>query len=202
MTTLSWPAFSVQPTRFEWWLEALTQEHVSPFSGSAQTQETPGAKWAARVEYHNASPADCNLHYAFIAQMRGRAGRVYLGNLGRPAPQGAGGGTPLVAGGSQTGTALAIDGAALSASPWLKAGDLVGIGGRLHMQVADVATDGTGAATLTLAPPIWTAYADNAPLTLTLPTATFMFRQDRQGWAYEPGSLGRTTFVYDLIEFF
>jgi hypothetical protein len=61
MTTLSWPAFSIDPTRTEWWLETLTQEHRSPLTGAVQTQELLGARWSTRVEYHNLGEADARL---------------------------------------------------------------------------------------------------------------------------------------------
>lgn len=198
--SLAWPSVSVPPSRFEWWLESQTQEHVSPLTGAAQTQAMPGVRWAARAEYYNVSRADADLFMAFIAQMRGRAGRVALGNLGRPAPRGVGGGTPLVAGAGQTGTTLNVDGGPLSTSGWLVTGDIVGIGSRLHVLTANAGTDGSGAATLSLAPPILTAPADNAAVTLSLPTVDFMFRADRQGWQYEPGALGRMSFVFDLVQ--
>ena len=73
MTTLSWPAFSIDPTRTEWWFETLTQEHRSPLTGAVQTQELLGARWSTRVEYHNLGEADARLAWAFIGSMRGRA---------------------------------------------------------------------------------------------------------------------------------
>lgn len=202
MTTLSWPAFSVPPTRFEWWLESATQEHVSPLTGAAQTQELPGARWAARVEYLSLAAADATLAKTFISAMRGRAGRVFLGNLGQPTVRGVGGGAPLVAGAGQTGSVLAVDGGPLSVSGWLAAGDLVGVAGRMYMLTAAANTSGAGAASLSLAPPVWTAPADDAPVTLAAPTCTMMFRADRQGWTYEPAALGRHAFVFDMIEVF
>lgn len=202
MTTLTWPAVSVDPTRFEWWLQSITQEHVSPLTGAVQTQELPGAHWQARVEYLNVAEDDCRLLWAFVGLMRGRAGRVYVPNFGRPSPEGIGGGSPLVNGGSQTGATLVVDAAPLSTTGWLVPGDFVGVGGELYMVTDDVDTDGSGNASIPIAPPLRNSPTNNAAVTLTSPTVTMMFAGDRQGWTYEPGLAGRHTFAFDLREVF
>ena len=202
MTTLSWPAFSIDPTRAEWWLETLTQEHRSPLTGAAQTQELLGARWSTRVEYHNLGEADARLAWAFIGSMRGRAGRVYVPNFGRPTPKGIGGGTPVVSGAGQTGSTLNVTGGPLTTSGWLVAGDLIGVNGTLHLLTATANTDGSGNSALAIAPPLRTSPADAATITLERPTLTCMLNSDRNGWTYEPASMGRHTFVFDLVEVF
>lgn len=198
--SLSWPAVSVQPTRWEWWLETATQEHIAPLSGDVQTQELPGARWACRAEYHNVQVSDARLLMAFIAQMRGRAGRVATANLAQPTIRGTATPVPTikVIGANQTGVSLLVDG--ITPGTGFLPGDLFGLEDRLYMVLAAVTADGLGQATLSLGPPIWTAPANNAPLTIVSPTIDMMFRGDRQGWAYEPGYAGLMTFIFDLIE--
>lgn len=200
MTTLAWPAVSVQPTRMEWWLQAITQEHVSPLTGALQTQELPGAYWRVRVEYHNLLEADCRLIWAWLGKMRGRAGRVYLPNLGRPTPKGVGGGSPAVSGASQTGASLQVSGGPLSTSGWLVPGDFIGVNGQMYLVTADVATDGSGVAAIPIAPPLRESPPDLGAVTLSSPTITALLSDDRQGWTYEPGYMGRHTFTFDLRE--
>ncbi len=202
MTTLSWPSVSVNPTRSEWWLQGLTQEHRSPLSGAVQTQELPGAHWTARIEYHNVAGADARALQAFIGKMRGRAGRVYVPNFGRPTPAGVGGGTPVVAGAGQTGSTLNVSGGPLSTTDWLVAGDLVGVNGQVYMVTANATTDGSGAAALAIAPPLRSSPASLSAVTLSYPTFVGMLADDRQGWTYEAGHLGRLTFIFDLVEVF
>lgn len=202
MTTLAWPAVSVDQTRFEWWLQSITQEHVSPLTGAVQTQELPGAHWQARVEYLNVTESDCRLLWAFIGVMRGRAGRVYVPNFGRPTPEGVGGGTVYVGGSGQVGATLHVAGCPLSTAGWLVPGDFVGVGGRMYLVTDDVDSDGTGSADIPLAPPIATAPTDLSTVVTDRPTVTMMFAGDRQGWTYEPGLSGRHTFAFDLREVF
>lgn len=181
MTTIAWPEFSMAPQRVEWTLTSPTLDTVSPLDGTTQTQELAGAVWGLVVEYKFITEADANKMKAFLLKMRGRSGRVLLHNLERARPQGTASGSPLVAGAGQTGTALAIDG--LAAGATLLAGDMVGIPGQLFMVVADATADGTGAVTLTIEPPIRTAPADNAAVTLLKPTCSMRLTEDLARWS-------------------
>jgi len=51
---------------------------------------------------------------------------------------------------------------------------------------------------LTFEPPLRSAPADNAALTLSSPTATFMLANDEMKWSTQPGKF--TTFSIDAIE--
>lgn len=90
--------------------------------------------------------------------------------------KGVGGGTPLVNGANQTGSALVVDGAPASATGWLRQGDLIVVaGGSVVFDVtADVNTSSVGAATIPIHPPIFTGKspADNAAVTID-PTTIF-----------------------------
>mgnify|MGYP000846173780 CR=1 FL=1 len=198
--TIAWPAVSVEPHRFEWWLESMTQEHRSPLTGATQTQELRGARWACRVEYYHLQEDDCRLMWAFHGQMRGRAGRVSVPHFGRPRPHGVGGGSPTVDGAGQTGATLNVASGPLSTSGWLVPGDFLGVNGRMHMVTATTNTDGTGDAAVAIAPPLGSSPANGAAVTLVLPTITMMLGSDRNGWTYEPGMAGRHTFIFDLVE--
>jgi len=83
---------------------------------------------------------------------------------------GAGGGTPLVNGASQTGTSLITDGWPNSTAI-LKAGDLITCANitTVYEITADVSSDGSGNATLTINPPIFSggSPANNAAITVT-----------------------------------
>jgi hypothetical protein len=177
MTTLTWPTLTRSgPRDFELTLEANTQTFVSPLSRATQTVEMPGARWLASFTLENLLEADTALLQAFMAKLRGRAGRFTLHNFARPVPRGTASGSPLVKGGSQTGTALIIDG--LAAGATLLTGDYIGVNGELKIVVADATADGSGEMTLTIEPPLRASPADNAAITLVQPTATFMLTDD------------------------
>jgi hypothetical protein len=79
--------------------------------------------------------------------------------------RGDGGGTPLVAGASQTGASLNTDGWPATTTV-LKAGDYFSVNGELKMVTADCVSDASGNATVEFAPILRSAPADNAALTL------------------------------------
>jgi hypothetical protein len=186
MTTLAWPAITRSgPRDFELTLEANTQTFSSPLSRAVQTVEMPGARWRVSFTLQNLQEADTALLQAFMAQLRGRAGRFALHNFARPVPRGTASGTPLVKGASQTGTSLNIDSLAIGAT--LLAGDYIGINGELKIVVADATANGAGEMTVTFEPPLRSSPADNAAVTLASPTATFMLTDDAMRTITRPG---------------
>jgi len=84
---------------------------------------------------------------------------------------GAGGGTPLVNGASQTGSSLDTDGWPASTSGVLKAGDIIKVAGIPYILdvTADADSDSGGNATLSISPPIFSggSPADDAVITYT-----------------------------------
>lgn len=92
------------------------------------------------------------------------------------AANGAGGGTPLVNGADQSGTSLVTDGWTASAAVRMKAGDCFTVAGVdvLFRATADISSDGSGNATITIQPPIvaGSSPANNAALTIASATLT------------------------------
>lgn len=92
---------------------------------------------------------------------------------------GAGGGTPLVQGASQTGATLITDGWTGSTTV-LKAGDVLTIAGLnpVYEVTANVTSTASGTATLSLSPAILTgnAPADNAALTINSTPGSVLYR--------------------------
>jgi hypothetical protein len=84
-------------------------------------------------------------------------------------PNGAGGGTPLINGASQTGEDITTDGWSNSITGVAKGGDVLRIAGLspLYQVVIDANSNGSGQATIKLNPPIPAGYspADNAAIT-------------------------------------
>ncbi len=197
MTTLTWPTLTrTAPRDVEWTLQSNTIAFQSPLSGAVQTVEFPGARWKVSFVLENLLEADAALLRAFGAKLRGRAGRFTLHNFARPTPRGTIAGTPLVKGASQTGVSLLIDGCTVGTT--LLAGDFIGVNGELKMVVADATANGSGEMTLTLEPPLRASPADNAAITTTQPTATFMLSEDAWRVVTRPGVL--SDFAIDAVE--
>ena len=190
MPTLIWPA-GLLPSAMEWGLQANTQSFESPLTGSVQTLELPSPRWLATLTFEHLKDSEAATLQAFLARLRGRAGRFTLHNFARPAPCGTAAGTPLVAGAAQTGTSLNLDG--FTAGTTLEAGDLIGVNGELKMVTALATADGAGAMAVTFEPPLRASPADNAPVTLSQPTATFMLAEDVSRWSVAPGLINSLT---------
>jgi hypothetical protein len=186
MTAIAWPTLTrTAPREVEWRLKSNTVAFQSPLSGAMQTVEFPGARWEVGFVLENLQEPDTALLRAFLARLRGRAGRFTLHNFARYTPRGSIAGTPLVKGAAQTGTSLLIDGCTVGTT--LLAGDFIGVNGELKMVVADATADGSGEMTLTLEPPLRSSPADNAVITTAQPTATFMLTEDAFSVLTRPG---------------
>lgn len=196
MTTISFPAISRLPREFSFGVVWNTQVFSSPLTQSVSTVEIPGARWKMQFRLANFEEADAALVQVMLMQLRGRVNRLALYNLARRTPRGTLAGTPLVAGASQTGASLAIDGC--TAGTTLLKGDMFAVNGELKMVCADATADGSGTMTVTFEPPLRSSPADNAPITTSQPTALFMLESDEQMWSTKPGV--RSDFTISLIE--
>jgi len=201
MATINYPNTTIftKPQAFEFGLRFNTMIHTSPLTGYVQTVGLTGARWTAQITFAGQSPENAATIEAFIVSLKGQQNRLALYNLARPSVNGTGNGTPLVAGGSQTGTSINTDGWANSETV-LKAGDMIGIGGELKMVTADVTSNGSGEATISFEPAIRTSPSDNSAVDITAPTALFILteneiRSRRTQALYEPLTI-------DLVEVF
>jgi len=180
MPTLTFPTLSRQPSSIMMLLRPNTMVFESPLNGAVQTTDLPGARWICEITYDNLFKADRLLMQAFLAQLRGRAGRVYLWDMSHPIPAGSATGSPLVNGASQTGATLITDGWTAGQSPIIKAGDLFAVNGELKRIVSDANSNGSGQATLTFEPPLRASPVDNAVITVDKPKFTGMLIDDDQ----------------------
>jgi len=106
----------------------------------------------------------------------------------------------LVAGGSQTGSALLIDGLPVSSAGLLRAGDWMEVGGELKRLTADLNTDSTGTAYALFEPGLRNSPADNAPVIFRNPMGRFLLSDESVGWRTTPGIISdiELTLVEDL----
>lgn len=200
MTILSLP--TIHAAELKWALATNTQTFSSPLSNATQTAELPGARWTASVTFRNRQAPEHRAWMAKLAQLRGSSGRCYLSPSFAYPLMGVGGGTPLVNGGSQTGTSLIVDGCPNSVTGWLKVGDYFsfdnGLGQReLKIVTADVNTDGSGNATITFEPPIRSAPVDNATIEINAPSAVMRLVDDSQAaWTISAPNFGAATIQF------
>lgn len=75
---LTFPA-GFAPNRIQWHLEANTSTFMSPLTRSVQTLELAGARWVCDMTFPSMRPEKWRTFAAWLAKMRGQAGRVYFG---------------------------------------------------------------------------------------------------------------------------
>ena len=142
----------------------------SPFTLRTQVIAHAGQRWEAEVSLPPMGRAAAEEWIAFLVSLKGPLGTFLMGDPLGATARGSAGGTPLVNGGSQTGSELTLDGATVSQTGWLKAGDWIQLGSgtstSLHKVLADADSDVSGNVTLDIWPDLRSSPADNAAVTV------------------------------------
>lgn len=170
---------NISPDALDFGLIANTQSLRSELDGTVQTLGLPGDIWSATLTYTNRQGADARILRAFLASLRGQAGRFYLSPPDY-VRAGVGGGTPLVKGAAQVGSAIVTDGWPVSTAGVLLAGDYFQIGAELKMVTADASSDASGNCTISFVPPIRNSPADNSAVVIDSPKCTMMLSDGKQ----------------------
>ena len=126
MTTYTFPSITPNQSTIE--LQSNTQSFVSPITGATKTVDRGGERWLMKLSFNSLQDANRGTLMAFLAKLNGQQHRVSTYNHAAN-NQGAFGGTPLVAGASQTGKSLSVDGCSISITDWIKAGDFFSVNG-------------------------------------------------------------------------
>lgn len=185
-------------------LKRAVSASTSPFTFSQQVYKHQGSCWEGSVQFRPVHRSDAGLIQSFLAELDGQYGTFLYGDPDAIAGgrMGTGGGTPLVAGGSQTGTTLAIDGCTGSVTNWLKKGDYFSIGtglsSRLYQVTQNADTTSGGATTLNFRPALRSSPADNAALNITTPKGLFRLDSNAADWSSNEVSI--YTFNISFVE--
>lgn len=170
-------------------LHAPSQSLVSPLSQSEQTVEILGARWLATYELAAMIREEAEEWIAWLTSLNGMSGRFYGHDPSAASPRGAASGSPVTDGGGQVGTSLASRG-------WtpntliLRAGDYIAWNApsgwrELHQVTADATSDGSGGATLSLAPPVRESPADGESLIVTAASCVMRLKDDSAEWTVD-----------------
>lgn len=128
------------------------KEHVHAFQGQA---------WGAEVILPTMTREQADEWTSWLLSLNGPQGTFRLGDPLAEEPRGLGPSGALVKGGGQSGQSLLIDGLPLSTSGILLKGDYIEVEQRLYKVLSDVASDGSGEATLDIWPRLRTSPIDN-----------------------------------------
>lgn len=176
-------------TSMEFRREAQVGMSESPFTLSQQSYVWNATRWLLTISWGPLyNVVDANDIEGFLLALNGREGSFLAGDLTRPLALGTWvGQSPLVAGASQTGKTLAIDG--LSAGSTGAKGDFFQLGSgatsRLYRLTQGFTANGSGQATLDFWPGLRTSPGDNDPLTIAAPKGLFMLAENVSGWTLQ-----------------
>lgn len=184
MSILNFPAVNANSAEFG--LVSNSQSTRSELNGAIQTLAIPGDMWTCSETFTNKFDPDARILRAFVASLRGEAGRFYKSP---PAYKraGSGLGTPLVKGANQTGLSLLTDGWSASKSGVLLAGDYFQVGNELKMVTIDANSDSGGNCTIYFVPPLRAIPADNASVVIANPCCVMKLKDPNQSkWQCQP----------------
>ena len=205
MSLITFPSVSAYSVDFR--CQFVVAESTSPFTLSSQVYNWGSARWEGEITFETfaySSPAEKAELRAFLMACNGKANTF---NIGDPeyttfGKRGVGTGTPLVNGGTQTGKSLITDGWTNSTTNIMRAGDMIQLGSgltaQLYMLTADVNSNGSGQATLSLNRPLLSSPADNAAIVVNNPVGHFRLADNNIGWQGNPS--GRSKIVIPIIE--
>lgn len=167
----------------------------SPFTFQQQTYENQGDIWQVDLSIEVFSRVDAEAYNTFLLKLNGRKGTFTMPIFGSETPLGSAGGTPLVKGASQTGHDLVVDGCPVSTTGWLKSGDWIQLGTRLHKVLNDVNTNSSGEATITVMPKIVVSPADNDPVVVSNAKGVFRLVKNENPINAKPDGKHRISFT-------
>lgn len=170
----------------------------SPFTFAGQTHAYSGQAWQADITLPPMKRDDAEQWIAWLISLRGQYGTFLLNDPSATSPRGSAGGTPLVAGASQTGGTLDIDGCTASQTGWLKAGDYIQLGSgsstRLHKVLQDADSNASGEVSLDIWPHIRTSPSDDATVVTSSAKGIFRLASNEQSWSVNEASIYGITF--------
>ena len=167
----------------------------SPFTFAGQAHAYAGQMWAADVSLPPMHRADAERWVAWLISLKGQLGTFYLGDPLAELPMGSArdADTILVNGDVSSGDTISIDGAALSQTSYLKAGDFMQIGSGISRQLfkvlSDTDTDGSGAAVVDVWPNVRTAITDASPVTVQSAQGVFRLASNETNWSVNNASI-------------
>ena len=188
----------------QWGIARAVSQSQSPFTYSTQVHKFTGSKWYSTVTLPPMKRSQANEWLAFFMQLNGQFGTFTMGDPDAKAVQGTISNTVAVNADFAVGAYdVTIDGADASESQLFKKGDYVqfnsGATSKLHMIIADVASNGSGIATLTIEPSLSAALSNNATVTYASPKCVMRMTNNELTWSANHISLYGVSFTCEEV---
>ena len=190
--------------RSEWTIRRAVATTQSPFTFGTQSAKYTGSQWLASVSLPPMKREQAVEWQSFFMQVNGGFGTFLMGDPDASSVRGTISNTIAVNGSHAVGAYdITIDGADTSESQLFKKGDYVqfnsGATSKLHMIIADVASDGSGNATLTIEPSLSAVLADDATITYSSPKAVMRMTSNDLTWSANHISLYGVSFSCEEV---
>ena len=188
----------------EWSISRAVAVSSSPFTYSSQVYKFTGAKWSAVVSLPPMKREQAVEWQSFFMRLQGQFGTFLMGDPDASAVRGTIANTVAVNADFAVGAYdVTIDGADASESQLFKTGDYVqfnsGANSKLHMIIADVASDGSGVATLPIEPPLSAALLNNATVSYASPKCVMRMTNNELTWSASHISLYGVSFSCEEV---
>jgi len=198
MTTYTFPSITPSSSTFE--LVTNTRTFQSPLTNAVQTVGRKGSLWKASLQFNNLTGDNRAIMQAFLTKLNGQEHRFFLpdhayvkrGIAPNPAD------SLLVNGAGQTGSTLNADGATLSQTGYLKAGDYIAFNNELHMVTDDCNSSGIGEVAIPIAPPIRKPTDNDDPIDYLYPVLGVFMLAGSTSWDTQPGLV--SSFTIEAVE--
>ena len=198
MTTYSFPSITPSSSTFE--LVTNTRTFQSPLTNAVQTVGRKGSLWKASLQFNNLTGDNRAIMQAFLTKLNGQEHRFFLPDHSyvkrgiAPSPAD----SLLVNGAGQTGSTLNADGATLSQTGYLKAGDYIAFNNELHMVTDDCDSSGIGEIAIPIAPPIRKPTDNDDPIDYLYPVLGVFMLSGSTSWDTQPGLV--SSFTIEAVE--
>jgi len=188
----------------EWGIAKAVAQSQSPFTFGTQVHEFTGAKWYSTVSLPPMKREQAVEWQAFFMQLHGQFGTFLMGDPDAKAVRGTIANTIAVSADHALGAYdITVDGTDTSESQLFKKGDYVqfnsGATSKMHMIIADVASNGSGEATLTIEPPLSAALGNNATVTYVSPKCVMRMTNNEMTWSANHISLYGVSFSCEEV---
>lgn len=167
---------------------ALTLDYAqssteSPYDLVEQVYSYEAERWVINIQFPPLTPLQAKPIRAFILALHGRIGTFKANDPLNATPGGNPGPNAKVNGNGQIGYTLAVKDLIANINPVFMGGDAIEVNGSLYHVVKDVASDGSGNATLDIMPKIRGTITDGMAITVSNAKGTFRLDNAKQGWS-------------------
>ncbi len=170
----------VTPSEMQLFPMSNTAINESPTNKSTETLEMAGARWEGFIQFNNINEKEEKLLQAWLAGLRGAAGRFKMPHYKYLSPEGEISGAPVIGANNQHGGKLALSNVPVNKKIFV-AGDFVTINNELKVVREDCHSNGLGKAELKVEPPMRQVVNQGEVVGYQNPFAIFRLKDDKQG---------------------